>query len=50
MILLSGPLKNDAPETTVSIFLLETEIVTTKIVNSESLKNLSSASFDDELP
>ena len=41
MILLSSPLKNDPPETTVSIFLLlETEIVTTKIVNSKSLKKI----------
>ena len=39
MILLSSPLKNDPPETKVSIFsFLETEIVTTKIVNSKSLK------------
>ena len=52
MILLSSPLKNDLPETTVSIsFFLETEIVTTKIVNSKRLKkNLSSASVDDECP
>ena len=51
MILLSSPLKM-TPETTVSIFFfLETEIVTTKIVNSKSLKkNLSSASVDDERP
>ena len=49
MILLSSPLKNDPPETTVSIFFLEIEIVTTKIVNSKSLKKyLSSASVDDE--
>ena len=41
MILLSRPLKNDPLETTVSIFLfLEIEIVTTKIVNSKSLKNI----------
>ena len=33
------------------IFFLEIEIVTTKIVNSKSLKkNLSSASVDDEHP
>ena len=38
MILLSSPLKNDPPETTVSIYFLEIEIVTTKIVNSKSLK------------
>ena len=36
MILLSSPLKNDAPETKVNIFFLEIEIVTTKIVNSKS--------------
>ena len=44
------PLKNDPlpPEATVSIFFLEIEIVTTKIVNSKSLKNLSSASVGDE--
>ena len=41
MILLSSPLKNDPPETRVSIFsLLEIEIVTTKIVNSKSLKKI----------
>ena len=40
MILLSTPLKNDPPEITVSIFFLETEIVTTKIVNSISLKKI----------
>ena len=42
MILLSIPLKNDTPpETTVSIyFFLEIEIVTTKIVNSKSLKKI----------
>ena len=41
MILLSSPLKNDPPETTVSIFFfLEVEIVTTKIVNSKSLKKI----------
>ena len=41
MILLSSPSKNDPPETTVSIFFfLETEIVTTKIVNSKSLKKI----------
>ena len=41
MILLSSPLKNDPPETTVSIFFfLEIEIVTTKIVNSKSLKKI----------
>ena len=52
MILLSSPLKTDPPETTVSIFFfLEIERVTTKIVNSKSLKkNLSSASVGDEHP
>ena len=40
MILLSGHLKNDPPETTVNIFFLEIEIVTTKIVNSKSLKKI----------
>ena len=51
MILLSSPLKNDPPETTVSIyFFLEIEKVTTKIVNSKFEKNLSSASVDDERP
>ena len=52
MILLSSPLKNDLPETTVSIFFfLEIEIVTTKTVNSKKFeKNLSSASVDDERP
>ena len=40
MILLSSPLKNDPPETTVSIFFLEIEIVTTKLVNSKSLKKI----------
>ena len=41
MILLSCLLKNDPPETTVSIFLfLEIEIVTKKIVNSKSLKKI----------
>ena len=41
MILLSSPLKNDPPETTVSLFLfLEIEIVTAKIVNSKSLKKI----------
>ena len=41
MILLSSPLKNDPLETTVSIFFfLEIEIVTTKIVNSKSLKKI----------
>ena len=41
MILSSSPLKNDPPETTVSIFFfLEIEIVTTKIVNSKSLKKI----------
>ena len=41
MILLSSPLKNDPPETTVKIFyFLEIEIVTTKIVNSKSLKKI----------
>ena len=35
------PLKNDPPETTVSIFFfLEIEIVTTKIVNSKKLKKI----------
>ena len=32
------PLKNDPLETTVSIFFLEIEIFTTKIVNSKGLK------------
>ena len=41
MILLSSPLKNDPlPETKVSIFFFEIEIVTTKIVNSKSLKKI----------
>ena len=41
MILLSSPLKNDPPETMVSIFsFLEIEIVTTKIVNSKTLKKI----------
>ena len=41
MILLSSPLKNDPLETTVSIyFFLEIEIVTTKLVNSKSLKKI----------
>ena len=41
MILLSSPLKNDPSETTVSVlFFLEIEIVTTKIVNSKSLKKI----------
>ena len=40
MILLSSPLKNDPLETTVSIFFLEIEIFTTKIVNSKSLKKI----------
>ena len=41
MILLSSPLKNDPLETTVSIsFFLEIEILTTKIVNSKSLKKI----------
>ena len=40
MILLSSPLKTDPLETTVSIFFLEIEIVTTKIVNSKSLKKI----------
>ena len=43
MILLSSPLKDDPTETTVSIFFfLEIEIVTTKIVNSKSLKKICS--------
>ena len=51
MILLSSPLKNDPLETTESIFFLEIEIFTTKIVNSKGLeKNLSSAFVDDERP
>ena len=51
MILLSSPLKNDPQETTESIFFLEIEIVTTKIVNAKKFeKNLSSASVDDEHP
>ena len=49
MILLSGSLKNNPPETIVSITsFLETEIVTTKIVISKSLKK--SASAYDERP
>ena len=41
MILLSSPLKNYPLETTVSIFfVLEIEMVTTKIVNSKSLKEI----------
>ena len=40
MILLSRPLKNDPLETTVSIFFLEIEIFTTKIVNSKGLKKI----------
>ena len=40
MILLSCPLKNDPLKTTVSIFFLEIEIFTTKIVNSKSLKKI----------
>ena len=41
MILLSSALKNDCPETIVSIFFfLEIEIVTIKIVNSKSLKKI----------
>ena len=42
MILLSSPLKSDLPETTVlkNIFVLEIEIVTTKLVNSKSLKKI----------
>ena len=41
MILLSSPLKNDALETTVSIFsFLEIEIFITKIVNSKGLKKI----------
>ena len=52
MILLSRPLKNDPSETMVSIFFLEIEIVTTKIVMKfkKFEKNLSSASVDDEHP
>ena len=51
MILLSSSLKNNPSENTVSIFFLEVEIVTTKIVNSKCLKkNLSSAYVDDECP
>ena len=51
MILLSNPLNNDPPETTVSIFFLEIEIVTTKIVNSKSLKKICrQLSVDDERP
>ena len=48
MILLSSPLKMTPPppETTVSIFFFEIQIVTTKIVNSKSLKK----SVDDERP
>ena len=40
MILLSSPLKNGPPETTASIFFFEIEIVTTKTVNSKSLKKI----------
>ena len=40
MILLSSPLKNDPLETMVSIFFLEIEIFTTKIVNSKGLKKI----------
>ena len=51
MILLSSPLKYDPPENMVSIFFfLEIEIVTNEIVNSKSLKNLSSASVYDQRP
>ena len=52
MILLSSPFKNDPLETTVSIFyFLESEIFTTKIVNSKKFeKNLSSAFVDNEGP
>ena len=51
MILLSSLLKNGPSEATVSIFFFEIEVVTTKIVNSKSLKkHLSSASVDDERP
>ena len=34
------PLKKWPPETKVSFFFFEIEIVTTKIVNSKSLKNI----------
>ena len=40
MILLSSPLTIDPTETTVRKFFLEIEIVTTKIVNSKSLKKI----------
>ena len=41
MILLSSPLKNDPPGNHGKyIFFLESEIVTTRIVNSKSLKNI----------
>ena len=39
MILLSSPLKNDHLETTVTIFFLEIEIITTNMVNSTEGKN-----------
>ena len=55
MILLSIPLKNDPPPPgnygKRIFFFLDIEIVTTKIVNSKSLKkNLSPVSVDDERP
>ena len=40
MILLSSPIKNDSLETTLSLFFLEIEIFTTKIVNSKSLRKI----------
>ena len=49
MILLSSPLKYEPPENMVSIFFfLEIEIITTKIVNSKSLKK-SVVSFQPRL-
>ena len=52
MILLSSPLNYDPSKKhgKFGFFFLEIKIVTTKIVNSGSLKNLSSASVDDEHP
>ena len=51
MILLSSPLKNDPPETTVSIFFSRnwnSHNQTSQLKKFE--KNLSSASVDDEHP
>ena len=51
MILLSSPLKNDPPGNHGKHIFFESEIFTTKIVNSKGLKkNLSSAFVDDERP